>query len=154
MRKSAMGLIAVLVLASACKMHARQAEPSVQEVNDRFVRDWTDRIGDRGNQPSGDVFKNMKLENLKSVPAARLLTIMNIGYAKALGVTCTHCHVADDFASDTKRPKNAAREMAVMHRDINQQLSRMQNLADPPDGRSINCNVCHRGAINPNNPPK
>lgn len=129
---------------------ARQAPPSVQEINDRFVKEWTDRIGDRAKLPAQQVFKNIKLENLKEVPASTFLIIMNIGYAKALGVQCTYCHVADDFASDAQRAKNAAREMALMHHDINQQLSRMQYLADPPDGRSINCTLCHRGAINPN----
>ena len=130
---------------------ARQAQPSVQEINDRFARDWMERLGDRKTQPAGQVFKNMKIDWLKTVPAETLIVIMNIGYAKALGVQCTYCHVEEDFASDAKRPKNAAREMAVMHHDINQQLSRMQNLVDPPDQRSINCATCHRGSINPRN---
>ena len=37
---------------------------------------------------------------------------MNYGYSRALGVSCMHCHVEQDFASDEKRPKRAAREMA------------------------------------------
>lgn len=164
MRKWMVGLATVFVMSSAWEMHswplttnvlaARQPQPSVQEVNDRFAREWMDRIGDRRNQSAQQVFKNMKIEWLKTEPAQNLIDIMNFGYAKALGVQCTYCHVADDFASDAKRPKNAAREMAVMHHDINQQLSRMQSLSDPPDQRSINCAVCHRGAINPNTVPR
>ena len=83
------------------------------------------------------------------MPAETFLVIMNVGYSRALGVRCTHCHVEQDFASDEKRPKRAAREMAVMHRMINGQLRQMQNLEPPPDKRSINCFSCHRGAIDP-----
>ena len=74
---------------------------------------------------------------------------MNRGYSRALGVACTHCHVEDDFASDDKRPKRAAREMAHLHRMINEQLSKMQDLEPKPEGRFINCSTCHRGEINP-----
>jgi formate-dependent nitrite reductase cytochrome c552 subunit len=66
-----------------------------------------------------------------------------------LGVTCTHCHVEQDFSSEDKRPKRAAREMAVMHRMINEQLKKMENLETKVEDRAINCTTCHRGAINP-----
>ena len=39
---------------------------------------------------------------------------MDVGYSRALGVSCTHCHDDQKFASDEKRPKRAAREMAGM----------------------------------------
>jgi hypothetical protein len=57
--------------------------------------------------------------------------------------------VEQDFSSDDKRPKRAAREMALMHRSINEQLGKMQNLEPRPAGRAINCSTCHRGAVNP-----
>jgi len=41
---------------------------------------------------------------------------------------------------------DTAREMAVMHRMINDQLVKMQNLELK---RFISCSTCHRGAINP-----
>ena len=74
---------------------------------------------------------------------------MNGGYSRALGVACTHCHVEQDLSSDDKRPKRAAREMAVMHKMINDQLGKMQNLEIKPEERFINCSTCHRGQINP-----
>ena len=43
-----------------------------------------------------------------------------------------------------------ARDMANMHKAINDQLQKMQNLDLKPDQRFINCSACHRGAINPN----
>ena len=121
-----------------------------QEINNRFVKDLSGKIAGRENEPAVKVFKNIQIELLKNTPAARFLRIMNLGYSRALGVACTHCHVEQDFSSDDKRPKRAARDMAVMHRAINDQLMKMQNLELKPEERFINCSTCHRGAINPN----
>jgi hypothetical protein len=126
--------------------------PPNQEINDRFVKQISERIAGRENEPAERVFKNVQW--LKGVPAGRLLRIMNGGYSRALGVNCTHCHVEQDFASDDKRPKLAAREMAVMHRMINEQLGKMQHLEKRATERAINCSTCHRGAINPMAPER
>ncbi|HEY2934322.1 MAG TPA: c-type cytochrome [Acidobacteriota bacterium] len=125
-----------------------------QEINNRFVQQFTEQIAGRENEPAVRVFKNIQFELFKSVPAGRLLRIMNGGYSRALGVSCTHCHVEQDFSSDEKRPKRAAREMAGMHRMINEQLGKMQNLETKPQERAINCSTCHRGAINPMAPQR
>lgn len=123
--------------------------PSNQEINDRFQQQIAGRIADRKDERADQVFRNIQIEWLKSVPASRFLDIMNWGYSRALGVSCLHCHVELDFASDDKRPKRAAREMAVMHRMINERLRGMQNLEAPPDDRTINCFTCHRGTVDP-----
>jgi len=120
-----------------------------QELNDRLAKEIAAKIAGREEQPAGEVFKNIQLPGLKEVPAGRLLLVMNLGYSRALGVACTHCHVEQDFASDDKRPKRAAREMAVMHRMINGELGKMQNLESKPKPTAINCSTCHRGAIDP-----
>lgn len=122
---------------------------SNKEVNDQYVRRLMERIAGREKDPAEKVFKNIQIPWLKSVPADRFLAIMNFGYSRALGVACTHCHATHDFSSDDKRPKRAAREMAVMHHMINDQLRNMRNLELPPDKRSINCFSCHRGGIDP-----
>jgi hypothetical protein len=126
--------------------------PQSATMNDEFVREWSRRIAGRENEPAGRVFKNIRLEWFKPVPAAQFIDIMDGGYAKALGVGCTHCHDKDDFASDDKRAKRAAREMAVMHFDINQRLRRMENLKSNGDDRLINCSTCHRGNTDPHEP--
>ena len=126
---------------------------ATQEFNDRVEARLKQRLGARESEPAAAVFKNLKIEWLKDVPAGDFLGIMNGGYAKALGVRCTHCHVEDDFASDDLRPKRAAREMATMHHDINQQLARMKDLEGTPQDRFINCATCHRGRIDPHDPP-
>jgi formate-dependent nitrite reductase cytochrome c552 subunit len=120
---------------------------TAQQTNDRIVGEFMARIAGHEREPAETVFSNVQW--LKGVPAGTFLEIMNTGYSKALGVTCAHCHVETDFASDEKRPKKAAREMQVMHRSINEQLRNLQYLAIDPDKRSINCAACHRGSIDP-----
>jgi hypothetical protein len=126
---------------------------STQEFNDRVQARLKQRLGARESEPASAVFKNIKIEWLEDVPAGDFLGIMNGGYARALGVRCTHCHVEDDFASDDLRPKRAAREMAVMHYGINQQLAKMEYLEGTPQDRFINCATCHRGRVDPHDPP-
>jgi hypothetical protein len=120
-----------------------------QEINDRFAKQISDRIAGRENEPAEQVFKNIQIPWLKKTPAGRFVRIMNLGYSRALGVACTHCHVESDFSSDDKRPKRAAREMADMHHAINERLAKMENLEDPPNQRFVNCSTCHRGAVDP-----
>lgn len=127
----------------------QSTEPSTQEINDRLVQQIADRIVGRENEPAAQVFRNMRIEWLKTTPARQLLDIMNGGYARALGVRCTHCHVEGDFSSDEKRPKRAAREMATMHWTINQTLAKMENVTSAPEDRFINCGTCHRGKTDP-----
>ena len=124
-------------------------KPSTREINDAFVQKISKQIVGHEQEPSGQVFKNIQIDFFKKVPAARFLLIMNQGYSRALGVTCEHCHMKDDFSSDDKRPKRCARDMASMHFDINQRLAKMQNLEPNPNGHFINCSTCHRGAIDP-----
>ena len=136
----------------AAKTQPALTQPSVQEINDAFVERITKQIAGHEQDPAEKVFSNIHIFN--AVPAAKLLLIMNLGYSRALGVTCTHCHVEQDFSSDDKRPKRAAREMAAMHRSINEQLAKMKNLEPNPEGHFINCSTCHRGAIDPMAPAK
>ena len=124
------------------------ASPS-QLSNEELVHRILVSIKGHEKEPAAQVFKNIQLENLKNEPASTLLGIMLYGYSHALGVRCTHCHDESDFSKDDKRPKRAAREMAVMHHDINQQLAKMKDLESNPEKRFINCGTCHRGAVKP-----
>lgn len=128
----------------------RRPENPHQESNDRYAQRIAESIAGHENEPAAKVFKNIQLDWLENVPAGRFLLIMNAGYSRALGVECTHCHDEQDFSSDDKRPKRAAREMAVMHHTINQELAKMQHLESDPGERFINCGTCHQGRVNPN----
>lgn len=118
----------------------------IQATNDAFIAAIKLQIKGHETEPAGTVFKNVQF--LTKTPAQTFLVIMNVGYSRALGVTCTHCHNESDFSSDEKRPKRAAREMQVLHRSINDQLQKMQNLQPRPD-HFINCTTCHRGMLDP-----
>jgi len=151
------GLIYVVCITAAAQSGSPQpssppaqsepGKPSIQEINDGFVQKISKQIAGHEQEPAAKVFKNIHI--MPIAPAARFLLIMNLGYSRALGVTCTHCHVEEDFSSDDKRPKRAAREMAAMHRSINDQLAKMQNLEANPQGHFINCSTCHRGNVDP-----
>jgi hypothetical protein len=143
-------LAAALLVAAGARTAPWQANAtSNQEVNDAFVQKISRQIAGHEQEPAGQVFKNIQLDIFKKTPASRLLLIMNLGYSRALGVNCTHCHLEDDFSKDDKRPKRAAREMALMHFSINQNLAKMQNLEPNSQGHVINCSTCHRGSIKP-----
>jgi hypothetical protein len=103
------------------------------------------QIKGQENRPAGEVFKNVQL--LENIPAGRFLRIMDAGYSRALGVGCDHCHVADRWEADEKRPKLAAREMILLVQEINKKLETMENIdtGEP----QINCTTCHRGYVKP-----
>jgi hypothetical protein len=103
-------------------------------------------IAGQENKPAGEVFKNIQM--LKAIPAGRLLKIMELGYAKSLGVNCTHCHVAGEWEKEDKPTKQIARDMAAMVAVINNdQLKKIKNLKGPDP--IINCTTCHRGQTKP-----
>ncbi len=112
-------------------------------------------IAGKEQAPAETVFKNIQL--LKGMPAGRVLRIMELGYARSLGVNCTHCHVPGAWEKDDKPTKQITREMAAMVGAINNQhLKQIKNLKSESPG--VNCTTCHRGqtkpALNLPEPPK
>lgn len=103
-------------------------------------------IAGHENEPAGKVFKNVK--SLTDMPASRLLAIMNFGYGRSLGVSCSHCHVVGEWDSDSKPQKQIARDMIQMASTINNQLlANIKNLKGPQ--AIVNCTTCHRGSVKP-----
>jgi hypothetical protein len=119
-----------------------------QEANDQIAKAVADRIAGHENEPAEQVFKN--IQSLKGVPAGRFVRVMNMGYSRALGVSCLHCHFGQDYSSDEKRQKRAAREMMAMNKMINERLRTLQNLEGKPEEKFVNCTTCHRGQVDPN----
>ena len=110
------------------------------------LADLRKTIAGQENKPAGEVFKNIQM--LKAMPAGRLLRVMELGYAKSLGVNCTHCHVAGQWEKEDKPTKQITREMAAMVAVINnEQLKKIKNLKSPDP--MINCTTCHRGQTKP-----
>lgn len=119
---------------------------SVARERERYVADVMKTIAGKEQQPASQVFRNVKM--LTNVPAARLLAVMNTGYAKSLGVSCTHCHVAGEWDREDKPQKQIARDMSAMAMTINNQLLKnIANLKGPSP--VVNCTTCHRGQVKP-----
>jgi hypothetical protein len=110
------------------------------------LADLSRKIAGQETKPAAEVFKNIQI--LKSMPAGRLLRIMELGYARSLGVTCLHCHVAGEWDKDEKPTKQIARDMINMANTINSDLLKnIKNLKGP--NSVVNCTTCHRGQVKP-----
>jgi hypothetical protein len=137
------------VKAQDTQSQENQKTPSQSEKpfdQTQALADLRKAIAGKEDKPAGEVFKNIQM--FKAMPAARLLRVMEMGYAKSLGVDCTHCHVAGQWEKEDKPTKQIAREMAAMAANINnEQLKKIKNLksAEPV----INCTTCHRGQTKP-----
>jgi hypothetical protein len=105
-----------------------------------------EQIKGRENEPAEKVFKNIQM--MKGVPAGRLLKVMEFGYARSLGVNCTHCHTPDKWESEEMKTKQIAREMSAMVGRINGELlGNIKNLKSAKP--TVNCTTCHRGQTVP-----
>jgi len=122
------------------------ATDSVTRERERYVAEVRQEIAGKENLPASQVFKNIKV--LTDVPASRLLGIMNIGYGKSLGVSCTHCHTPGEWEREDKTQKQTARDMSKMVATINNDLLKnIPNLKGP--NAIVNCTTCHRGQVKP-----
>jgi hypothetical protein len=87
----------------------------------------------QGPQPAG--------KNIQELPWGVNTQQIMTGFKTALGVECTFCHVAGDFASDMNPKKETARSMMRLMRDINYRF---------PDAKiHVTCYTCHRGQTEP-----
>jgi hypothetical protein len=107
-----------------------------------------EQIKGRENEPAEKVFKNLQTPMLKSGPAARVLAVMEFGFARSLGVDCTHCHVPDKWEGEDKPQKQIARDMSAMVARLNGELLKgIKNLKSASP--TVNCTTCHRGEVKP-----
>ena len=102
------------------------------------------KIAGKENLAAGAVFEN--IQRLKAVEAARLLEVMEI-WSKVLGVSCDHCHVAYEWASEVKPEKEVTRQMVGLVNKLNDDLNNMPALKGSEP--SISCYTCHRGETKP-----
>jgi hypothetical protein len=85
----------------------------------------------------------------KDMPREQLIATMQ-AISQSLGVACVYCHVQEgrggrnDFASDEKQTKKAARGMLVLARDINAKLPEAVGKSADATTR-VGCATCHRG---------
>jgi tetratricopeptide (TPR) repeat protein len=85
----------------------------------------------------------------KDTPRPQVIQTMQ-AFTQALGVQCAYCHVDEgrggrqDYASDDKPPKKAARGMMLLAREINDKLPAAINKTATETTR-VGCATCHRG---------
>jgi tetratricopeptide (TPR) repeat protein len=88
----------------------------------------------------------------KDTPRPQVVQTMQL-FAQALGVRCGYCHVDEgpgkqDFASDEKASKKAARQMMLLAREINEKLPAAVGKSADATTR-VGCVTCHRGVAIP-----
>ncbi|MBI3886230.1 MAG: c-type cytochrome [Opitutae bacterium] len=111
-----------------------------------FTKEIRVQIAGHEQEPAETVFKD--IVTLKGVPAGRLLAIMNAGYSQSLGVSCTHCHTANEWDRSDKPQKEITREMSRMVERINRELLPAIRHLDS-EQPVVNCTTCHRGEVKP-----
>lgn len=85
----------------------------------------------------------------KDTPREQVIATMQ-QFTQSLGVPCSYCHVQEgrggrnDFASDEKPTKKAARGMMVLAREINSKLPDAVGKSSDATTR-VGCATCHRG---------
>ena len=122
-------LIAALSLAMAAAPRPEGAEPQAT-----LPRATPEQAGKTAEQ----VFKNIQV--LQGTPADQLLPAMRL-INLSLGVSCEHCHDAEDMSLDVQDAKETARSMMSMVTDLNK-----NSFAGQP---TMTCYSCHRGALAP-----
>lgn len=123
---------------------AQAPDPPFDQV--RALADIRASIAGKEDQLAADVFMN--ITQYKGVTAERLLRIMEFGFSRSLGVTCTHCHVPGKWDADDKGAKETARAMSRMVIAINTDY--LKNIATLNSANpSVNCTTCHRGQKRP-----
>ena len=104
-----------------------------------------------------DEFTNLKLLD-PQIAKPELVQTMR-GWANALGVRCSHCHVGPDnlrgmdFASDEKPAEQTARLMLELSRMINgEALASLPTVDAGEQAQAVSCFTCHRGMVHPPRP--
>ena len=124
-------------------------KPTPEEIaaeREKYTKEVMAAIAGREKEPAEKVFKN--IQRFKGVPAGRLPMIMNMGFSRSLGVSCTHCHVPGEWDKEDKPQMQIAREMAELASKISRELlPAIKNLDSKQP--TVNCTTCHRGEVKP-----
>jgi hypothetical protein len=131
--------------ANAGAQAPKPAKPKFDEA--KALADLHKEIAGKENEPAGKVF--MDIDLMAGVTASQLLLIMEKGYSRPLGVTCTHCHTPGEWQANDKKEKEAARGMIQMTAKINNELLPKIKGLDTDHRPEVNCTTCHRGQVRP-----
>src|SRR4029078_172681 len=77
------------------------------------------------------------------IPSTRLLLTMQ-AFSRSLGVSCTHCHVADQWDSEDKEEKQDTPDKKAMTGALNDDYIKKIKALEK-DKPNVGCMLCHRG---------
>ncbi len=97
---SSMMLSGVRVEPSALAQTSPSPTPAAGFDQAAAIAKLREQIKGRETETADKVFKNIQM--LKTVPAGRLLAMMEMGFSRSLGVNCTHCHAPDKWEAEDK----------------------------------------------------
>ncbi|AXE21001.1 c-type cytochrome [Runella rosea] len=150
----ALTAIVSLVALTPSPVSTKSADPredSLAADRAKYTKMVKEAIAGKEKLPAEQVFKNIKL--FKGQPAEAILGIMENRWSKTLGVSCSHCHNVNDWASEEKHDHAIARDMVAMVGKINDDLlATIPAYATKERKPRIGCSTCHRGESHPGRP--
>jgi hypothetical protein len=121
-------------------------EDSLEKDRLKFMNEVMASIKGKEKWRADSVFKNLKvIIGESSVSAEHFLWMMNWGWSAELGVSCSHCHVAGQWESDTLPAKDIARGMWNMRVKINKEILPAITGLNYDNNPKVTCITCHRG---------
>jgi len=143
-------LIGIIGLLSFNPGFTTHSEKSYEDSLDADRKKWMDEVFQiiKGKEkwPADSVFKNLKvMKGKNNLSAEHLLWMMNYGWSKELGITCSYCHVPGKWESDSLPTKDIARGMYNMRQQINREILPKITGKDYFKNPKVTCITCHRG---------
>ena len=121
-------------------------EDSLELDRMKWMKEVLNSIKGKEKLPADSVFKNLRvIKGKSSISAEHLLLMMNYGWSKELGVTCSYCHIPGKWDSDSLRAKDIARGMWNMRQQINGEILPKITGKDYWGNPKVTCVTCHRG---------
>ena len=121
-------------------------EDSLDSDRMKYMNEVLKSIQGKEKMRADSVFKNLKvIRGESSISAEHLLWMMNWGWSKELGISCSYCHDVKNWASDTLPAKNIARGMWNMRVIINNEILPGITGRNYENDPAVSCITCHRG---------
>jgi len=144
------GLTLTVTLLSFNQHHSSSHIYTYGDTLEADRKKWMDEVFQsiKGKEkwPADSVFKNIKVNRGKNkLSAEHLLWMMNYGWSKELGITCSYCHVLGKWESDSLPTKEIARGMYLMRQQINGEILPMITGKDYFNNPKVTCITCHHG---------
>jgi len=112
--------------------------PDTRAADAQYLAEVKQKLVSHEDELAETFFKNIEI--LKDKKASRLPAMMS-ALTGLLGVSCSHCHVPNEWAREDKPTKQTARKMFRMIGRLNKEEF---------DGKNaVSCWTCHRGNPHP-----